>query len=100
MLSLIWFQIRQALFLLAQASFSVYLSSQPDKSEIFPLWGQLVLLAVTAVVTFVRIRPIEWIMEHVPGLLLIGFSIASALQMDLSIKNDLQTMASAIYGAL
>ena len=91
-----------ALLLLAQASFSVYLSSQPDKSEIFPLWGQLVLLAVTAVVTFVRIRPIEWIMEHVPGLLLIGFSIASALQMDLSIKNDLQTMAPIgyIWGAL
>ncbi len=86
-----------ALLLLAQAAFSICLSFQPDKSDIFPLCGQLLLLTVTALFTFVRIRPIEWVMKHIPGLLLAALAVASALQMDLSIKNNMQTMVPIGY---
>lgn len=86
-----------AFLLLAQAAFSVYLFSQPDVPEVFPLPVQLLLLAVTALLTFIRIRPVDFVLEHAPGLLLVAFAGASMLQMELSIQNDFQTMVPIGY---
>lgn len=82
-----------AVLLAAQAVFSVWLSRQPDQPEIFTLHAQLLLLGATALLVFIRLRPLDFVLKHVPVLLLAGFSVASALQMDLSIQNNFQAMS-------